>query len=172
MERMELVEKLRERANVSYEEANEILTQTGDDLLEAIVILEKQGKINRQAAKKAETENPMKSETAETEASEPARKTATETAVQEKENTCGPFRSIMNFLLHTSFRISRKEVFAMPTWLFALLLPATWEFVIPVMVIALFFGFRYAFTGKGSNEQVTDFLNKAGSFADGFESSF
>ena len=48
MERMELIEKLRERADVSYEEAKEILEQTEDDLLEAIVILERQGKLIHQ----------------------------------------------------------------------------------------------------------------------------
>ena len=41
MERMELIEKLRERADVSYDEAKEILEQKGDDLLEAVVILER-----------------------------------------------------------------------------------------------------------------------------------
>ena len=200
---MELIEKLRERADVSYEEAKEILEQTGDDLLEAIVILERQGKLIHQksasgqvAAAAAEAqaavsndtaadpevsgENVLRFGTADAAASEMTGKTEAETAahteavVPKKEKTGGTVGRILDFLLHTSFRINskNKEVFAMPTWLFALLLPATWEVVVPAMVIALFFGFRYSFTGKGSNEQVSEFLDKAGSFADGFKSSF
>ena len=44
MENLEKVEKLRERANVSYEEAKEALEASNWDLLDAMVYLEKQGK--------------------------------------------------------------------------------------------------------------------------------
>ena len=44
MEMIEKVERLREKANVSYEEAKEALEQSGGDLLDAIVLLERQGK--------------------------------------------------------------------------------------------------------------------------------
>ncbi len=45
MEQLEKVEKLRQRANVSYEEAKEALEASGWDLLDAMVYLEKQGKV-------------------------------------------------------------------------------------------------------------------------------
>ena len=45
MEMMEKVERLREKANVSYEEAKDALEQAGGDLLDAIVLLERQGKV-------------------------------------------------------------------------------------------------------------------------------
>ena len=56
----------------------------------------------------------------------------TEAVVPKKEKTGGTVGRILDFLLHTSFRINskNKEVFAMPTWLFALLLHATWEVVV------------------------------------------
>ena len=44
MDRLEKAERLREHANVSYEEAKAALDQTDGDLLEAMVLLEKQGK--------------------------------------------------------------------------------------------------------------------------------
>ena len=44
MEMLEKVERLREKANISYEEAKAILEQTNGDLLDAIVLLEQQGK--------------------------------------------------------------------------------------------------------------------------------
>ena len=45
MEFLEKVEKLRAKANISYEEAKSILTETDGDLLEAMILLEKQGRI-------------------------------------------------------------------------------------------------------------------------------
>lgn len=44
MENYEKVEKLRERANVSYEEAKEALEQNNWDILDAMIALEKSGK--------------------------------------------------------------------------------------------------------------------------------
>lgn len=42
---LELIEMLRERANVSYEEAKEALEKCNDDVVEALIYLEKQDKI-------------------------------------------------------------------------------------------------------------------------------
>ena len=44
MDKLEKVERLRERANVSYEEASKALDEAGGELLDALVILEKQEK--------------------------------------------------------------------------------------------------------------------------------
>ena len=46
MERFEMIEKLRERADISYEEARDVMEQANGDLLEALVLLEKQGKLS------------------------------------------------------------------------------------------------------------------------------
>ena len=45
MATIEQVEKLRSKANVSYEEAKNALEACGDDILEAMIYLEKQGKV-------------------------------------------------------------------------------------------------------------------------------
>ena len=45
MEQLEKVEKLRQRANVTYEEAKQALEACNWDLLDAMVYLEKQGKV-------------------------------------------------------------------------------------------------------------------------------
>lgn len=42
---LELIEMLRERANVSYEEAREALEKCNNDIVEALIYLEKQNKI-------------------------------------------------------------------------------------------------------------------------------
>jgi NACalpha-BTF3-like transcription factor len=42
---LELIEILRERANISYEEAKEALEKCNNDVVEALIYLEKQDKI-------------------------------------------------------------------------------------------------------------------------------
>ena len=46
MDEFEKVEKLRQRANISYEEAKEALEKSEGDLLDAMIYLEGQGKIS------------------------------------------------------------------------------------------------------------------------------
>ena len=47
MDNLEKVEKLRERANVSYEEARTALEENNWDLLDAMVALEKAGRTRK-----------------------------------------------------------------------------------------------------------------------------
>ena len=56
MEMLEKVERLREKANVTYEEAKAALEQTGGDLLDAMVLLERQGKVKEPAQSTFSTE--------------------------------------------------------------------------------------------------------------------
>ena len=81
-------------------------------------------------------------------------------------------RSAFGFVLHTSFHVKRRgrELFTMPTWILAILLPAFWGIAIPVLLAALFFECRYSFSGPGNIEAANEFFDKAGSFADGVES--
>ena len=47
MELLEKVEKIREKTGVSYEEAKAALEACGEDVLDALVYLENQGKIKK-----------------------------------------------------------------------------------------------------------------------------
>ena len=50
MDHFEMVEKLRTKANVSYEEAKAALEKTDWDVLDALVLLESEGKVKEAAA--------------------------------------------------------------------------------------------------------------------------
>ena len=143
MDKFEMIEKLRERADISYEEAKEILDRAEGDLLEAFVLLEKEGKMRQPQGKEKQPGGLSKA-----------------------------IRNFTDFLTQTSFHVTRKEndIFAMPSLVFAGLLLFFWEPIIPVMVIALFFGVRYHFTGAKNTDTANEILEKAGSFADGIES--
>ena len=51
MDHFEMVEKLRTKANVSYEEAKAALEASNWDILDALVLLENEGKVNNGATK-------------------------------------------------------------------------------------------------------------------------
>ncbi len=166
MEHFEKVEKLRERANVSYEEAKEALEAADWDLLDAMVYLEKNGKVK----------SPEK-ETYTTNYEEQSQYVSVKEKVQEQEETgresfFKKLGHLCKILLQkskdNSFYITRKEeeIFHMPIWALVLLLLFFWKILIPVMVIALFFECRYSFKGKDNLDGVNKAMDKAGDMAD------
>ncbi|MEE3436806.1 MAG: hypothetical protein VZR05_01530, partial [Lachnospiraceae bacterium] len=65
-----------------------------------------------------------------------------------------------------------NTLFTMPTLVFVLLLFFLWEGLLPVMIIALFFGIRYSFDGTDSVKKANSILNRAGDFAEDVKSEF
>lgn len=171
MEMMEKVERLREKANVSYEEAKDALEQANGDLLDAIVLLERQGKVKGPAQSTFSTDYEEQTEFVKV-----------RDKVEEQENSAPSFgrtfgrlfRGFIGFIKNTTFIVTKGEdvVFTMPTIVFALLLFFFWEVLAPVMVIALFFGIRYSFEGEEEAEKANSILNKAGDFAQDVRSEF
>ena len=169
MDRLEKVERLRERANVSYEEAKAALEMSGDDLLEAMVLLEKQGKVKEPGQSSYSTRYEEQKEYDRVADKVEEQKKAAPTFKKSVKNVV---RTIIDFVKHTSFNVTRKEktLFTMPSWVFALILLCVWKGLVPIMLVALFFGVRYSFDGDADKtEAANDILNKAGSFADGFQ---
>ena len=170
MEKLEKVERLREKANVSYEEARAALEASNDDLLDAMVLLERQGKVK----------SPQQGGAFSTSYEEQKEYIRVQDKVEEQKQAAPSFgksvkrivETVVRFVTHTSFHITRRErtLFTMPSWVFALILLFGWKVVVPVMAVALFFGLRYAFEGEEDTAAANDFLNKAGSFADGVQS--
>ncbi len=80
----------------------------------------------------------------------------------------------IRFIKETTFVVTSKEetVISMPTVVFALLMLFFWQFLIPVMIIALFFGVGYFFDGAQDTEKPNRFLEKASDFAEDARSEF
>ena len=171
MEMIEKVERLREKANVTYEEAKAALEQTNGDLLDAMVLLERQGKVKEPAQSTFSTEYEDQTEYVRV-----------KEKVEEQENSApsfgktvgGLFRGLIRFIKSTTFIVSKEEniFFTMPTVVFALLLFFFWEMLAPVMVVALFFGIRYSFDGGDGADTANSILGKAGDFAQDVRSEF
>ena len=162
MEMMEKVERLREKANVTYEEAKAALEETGGDLLDAIVLLERQGKVKEPAQS-----------TFSTEYEEQTDYIKVRDKVEEQEKSApsfgrtigGLFRGFIRFLKQTTFIVTREEDTIFTMFFF-------WEVLAPVMIVALFFGVRYSFDGEEEAEKANSILHKAGDFAEDVRSEF
>lgn len=171
MEMLEKVDLLRERADVTYEEAKNALEQSGGDLLDAMVLLERQGKVNgpRQSTYSTEYEE-QKDYIRVRDKVEQQKRSAPSFG-----HTLGHlFRTIILFIRHTVFQVTRDDyvLISMPTIVFGLLLLFFWEGLVPIMVIALFFGVRYEFDGTENTKRANTVLNQAGEFADDLRDEF
>lgn len=159
MDNFEKVEKLREKADVTFEEAKKALEEANWDLLDAMIILEKQGK----AEPRKETYSTKEESTELAVVEEP----------EKKERKRGnSFTDKLKVLWHKScenyFVVERDDerIIRLPIWVFLLILIPTFEVSLIVMIVALFFGCRYSFQGKAEMKLANDVCDKASEAAD------
>ena len=172
MDNMQMVEKLREYADVTYEEAKAALDEANGDLLEAVILLERQGK----------TKKPEQSTYTTKAEEQPQYQDVRERIEQQEKKASDGFgrktgravKKVVNILRRNFFQVTRSDnlLFQMPVWVFALILLFFWETVIPVMLISLFFGVRFSFTGEDDLSSANNFMEKAGDMADEVRSEF
>lgn len=162
---IEQVEKLRKHTGVSYAQAKEALESTDGDILEAVILLEKQQKIQPQTA---ETKTEEKSKN-----SDASEKKTKDSEVNETFKDLGRF---LKDLLHKGntnrFDVikDKKVVMMIPMTLFVLLIIFAFWFMLPLLIIGLFFGYGYRFSGSDLEktqvneavEKVSDVTLKAG----------
>lgn len=171
MESFEKVEKLRERADVTYEEAKEALEASGWDLLEAMVYLEKQGK----------AKGPSQ-ETYSTNYEDQQQFVSVKDKVKKQKKTSDGYGTKLGKLLklllkkctQNSFCISRngEEVLEVPLITVLILLFFLWKPVLIALVAGLFFDCRYSFCGKDKMESANEAMDKAGEFVDKVKDQF
>ena len=165
MEQLEKVEKLRQRANVSYEDAKMALEENDWDLLDAMVYLEQLGKV----------EAPNNTSYSTSYEEQPQYLSVPDTINSQDTTGHDGFSKLKRLVKklwkkskENYFRVERngEEVIKMPVWAFVLILLSAWVFSLVVMVIALFFGCRYSFCGKDDLSGINDVMDKAGNFAE------
>lgn len=158
MTNYEMVELLRQKANVTYEEAKAALEAAQWDLLDAIVLLEREGKVPEEDARFT---TKQKSEEKEEE-----KKKKRETAFKDgAKSVGGVFRRMLNYGNRNFVVASRdgREILSLPLTAFVLLLifPPFW-LVVGVMIVGLFFGVRYSLRGEHpANDKVNEYIHKA-----------
>jgi hypothetical protein len=151
MTNFEMVEKLREKANVSYEEAKEALERNNWDLLDAMVYLEQQGKVNH----KGEAEYSTRQERSDAEESKEKR-----SKKNHNENLNSFFQKVQDVVVRgfqRSFNISYKEntVLTIPLTILVIILLLVFKaipFLLVVALISYLCGVRFSISNK-SNKQ-------------------
>ncbi|MDO4345654.1 MAG: hypothetical protein Q4C50_12740 [Eubacteriales bacterium] len=165
MEQLEKVEKLRERANVSYEEAKEALEACGWDLLDAMVYLEKSGKAKAPAQESYSTSYEEQSQFVSVKDKVEEQKEAGDGFFKKMGKL---FRIFVRKCRDNSFCIMRKEeeVLKVPVVLMVLALLISWRILLAALIVGLFFGCHYSFQGKDDLTGANDVMEKASEFAD------
>ena len=152
MDHYEMVETLRTKANVTYEEAKAALEASDWDMLDALVKLESEGKVNQATPEFTTKEK------------EEPRQSARNSEVKGSLSKLGAWiRKMFTLGNKNQFVINRKgtEMVSMPLTVMALLMILVWPFSLIVLFAGLFLGTRYSFRGPDINTTVNDFVNKA-----------
>lgn len=145
---LEQVEKLKSVAGVSYNEAKEALDQTQGDILEAVLLLERAGKV-----KKPENNGSVSSKETETKKEE-----------QPKKKEDDSFKKFFDWIKHVlhlgntnDFVVYKedKDSISIPLTIFVIMLLFAFWVVFPLMIVGLFFSFRYRFAGPNfTNDKI------------------
>ncbi len=151
---LEQVEKLRDRTGVSWEEAKKALEETNGDLLEAVINLEKQNRIKP----------PLTGGYYHSQADGQQTNQGSSQTSHDKKSHGSSFRESMEqFLkwagrvLHkgntNNFKVTRysEKIMAIPLTAMVLLLIFAFYIVIPLVIVGMFFGYRYGFEGPEIN---------------------
>ncbi len=165
MDNFEKVEKLREHANVTYEEAKQALENSNWDILDAMIYLEQAGKVHgpEQSSYTTQTEK-VKIEVDEKEC---------KSTFSDKLKRFGDWcLGLIEKGNNNSFCVERdnKEIFRMPITLLVVLLIFSFWMIVPLLVVGLFFDMRYQFCGPDVRSVDIDINRAMDSAAEAAES--
>lgn len=151
MEHNEMVQKLHEKAKISTAEARDALERADWDMLEALQILEKEGKIAPVTASMTTIENKSAYEEVTATAS-PNHKNN-----RFNEQASGFFDKLAALLkksLTHSFIIERKgkEVLSLPVLIMIIIAASMFQFVVVALFVGLFLDCRYSIENKNDPE--------------------
>jgi len=151
MSTIEQVEKLKEKANVTYEEAKAALEAASGDMLDAIIYLERQGKVTAPENGGSFATSQSKEEDQASQGKE--EKKSNNQAGETFSSLIGRFfrwcgKIIAKGNVHM-FEVRRNGAVMMsiPLTVLILLLVFAFWVVIPLIIVGLFLGCRYFFRG-------------------------
>lgn len=170
---LEMVERLRTKANVSYAQARDALTYSGGNLLDALIYLEETGAIPREEgayfSTRSEAPPPPPPPAEPLPARLPVRTKKQKAPRQPRSGGDGGrrfFHTLRRWLVDNELEIWRRDqpITALPVLILLLLVLCAPWIAVPVLVLLLFLGFRYRFSGPDlDREGLNDMM---GSVAD------
>ena len=161
----EKVEKLVQKANVSYEDAKTALEAANGDMLDAIIALEKEGKVKRQTSSYTSTSSADASPYRDVPA-----------VVDETNKTEGKsfFKDLgaaikrgFKYTVDNSVRVVRNdvEIIKLPLWISIIAMLCAWELLVIVIIVSLFFDCRYSVVGRDNANEFNKVVDQASVFA-------
>ena len=177
MDTLEKVELVREKTGVSYQDAKEALEANEDNVLDAIIWLEQQGKADvRTASFETHASSATKTTSAEMkEAQEEYHRTSRRSKIGEHfSGFAAELRRILRASMDMTFVAEHNgsRAVAIPL-LFVILGIFFWGATIWLLLIGLFFNFRYHIEGANPvTIDVNNAMNKAAEAAEDIKSDF
>ena len=170
MTNFEMVEMLRQKANVSYEEAKAALEQANWDLLDAMVLLEKDGKVieNGGSYSTRPEEEPVEEETNPKHRGEAGARNALKWLGE-------TFLKLLRMGNANFFVVSRagNELISLPVTVFVVLLIFCNWFALAALVIGLFCDLRYSFRGPNlGKDAINAAMDRASDVAENVKEEF
>ena len=158
MDHFEMVEKLREKANVSYEQASAALEKCNWDLLDALLLLESEGKLHRSS------ETPKE----ETYTTRPQPKVEKKAKQGSLAMLIRGFVQVVRRLNSVELLIKKNNTVTLElsmTVVLLLMILSFWGVAIAA-ILAIIFGCRFAVKGLSFDDSVNAAMDKAGAFVD------
>ncbi|MBQ9612951.1 MAG: hypothetical protein IJV14_10250 [Lachnospiraceae bacterium] len=162
MDIFDMAEKIVAKTGVSFEDAKKALEENGNDMLDAVIALERAGKVGQKKTAFYTTD-----ETKETEedvlTGEVINRDGTRADSSTTKEKAGRFaESLKHFcdvLIKCTFQVERKkeELIAVPLLVLILALVFAFQIVVPLLIVGLFLGCHYHFLGV---EKVTMDFNE------------
>ncbi len=166
MNEFEKVEKLVQKANVSYEDAKKALEEANGDMLDAMIALEKAGKVNGPSQTTYSTNTQQQSIYRDV-------PTVIEQSNQQKEGKSffkdlgAAIKRGFQYTVDNSVKVVKngQEIIKLPLWISIIMMLAAWELLIIVIIISLFLDCRYSIVGKDDTNEVNRVMDQASQFA-------
>lgn len=176
MATLEQVERLREKAAVSFEDAKAALDACNDDLLEAIIWLERQGKIKPPASGGYYSSKNAGGSEKENAHEENARRERQGESFSDMMKRFGGFCArLVNKGNTNYFEVKKggKLIISVPVTVLVLSLIFAFWVVLPLLVLGLFLGCRYHFRGEDlGRDSVNRVMDTASDTAENIKRSF
>lgn len=151
---LEQVEKLREYANISYDEAKKALEKNDGDILQALIELEQEGKVKSpQGGGKYVSSASDYEDSEKADASDKKKSNAEQQGHSTFKDNMNRFFNWLGKMIHkgniNSFVVQKhgENIVTLPVTVLVLLLMFVFWIIIPLLVVGLFFSFRYSFEG-------------------------